>query len=41
MITEDELQHALTRNKATASGDDGITYPILRLLLKVPGNLLL
>jgi len=28
LITEDELRRALTRSTATASGDDGITYPV-------------
>jgi len=41
LITEDELRRALTRGKATAPGEDGITYQVLRLLLKVPGNPLL
>lgn len=41
LITEDELRRALTRCKATAPGDDGVTYQVLRLLLKVPGNPLL
>ena len=41
LITEDELRHALTRGKATAPGDDGVTYQVLRLLLKVLGNPLL
>ncbi|KAG0713426.1 Retrovirus-related Pol polyprotein from type-2 retrotransposable element R2DM [Chionoecetes opilio] len=41
LITEDELRRALTRCKASAPGDDGLTYPVLRLLLKVPDNPLL
>ena len=41
LITEDELRRALTRCKATTPGDDGVTYQVLRLLLKVPGNPLL
>ena len=41
LITEDELRRALIRCKTTAPGDDGITYQVLRLLLKVPGNPLL
>ena len=41
LITEDELRHVLTRSKATVPGDDGITYPVPRLLLKAPGNSLL
>jgi len=40
-ITKDELCYALVRRKATAPGDDGITYSALRLLLKVPGDPLL
>jgi len=40
-ITEDELRRALARSKATAPGDDGVTYQVLCLLLKVPGNPLL
>ena len=40
-ITEDELRRALARGKATAPGDDGITYAVLRALLEVPGNPLL
>ncbi len=41
LITGDELQRALARSKVTAPGDDGVTYQVLRLLLKVPGNPLL
>ena len=41
MITEDELRRALLRGKASSPGDDGITYNILRLLQRVPGNPLL
>ncbi|MPC87834.1 RNA-directed DNA polymerase from mobile element jockey [Portunus trituberculatus] len=40
-ITPEELRRALARGKATSPGDDGITYSVLRLLLKVPGNPLL
>ncbi len=41
LITGDELRRALARCKATAPGDDGVTYQVLRLLLKVPRNPLL
>ena len=41
LITEEELRLALTRGKATAPGDDGITYATLRLLSQIPGNPLL
>ena len=37
-ITDNELQRALARGKATSPGDDGITYAVLRALLTVPGN---
>ncbi|XP_076057288.1 uncharacterized protein LOC143034828 [Oratosquilla oratoria] len=37
-ITEQELRRALAKGKATAPGDDGITYAVLRVLLDVPGN---
>ncbi|MPC58629.1 Retrovirus-related Pol polyprotein from type-1 retrotransposable element R2 [Portunus trituberculatus] len=40
-ITEEELRCPLARGKATAPGDDGITYSVLRLLQRVPGNPLL
>ena len=40
-ITEDELRRALFRGKASAPGDDGITYSVLRLLHRVPGSPLL
>lgn len=40
-ITPHELLRALAKGKASAPGEDGITYPVLRLLLKVPGNPLL
>ncbi|XP_076036221.1 uncharacterized protein LOC143022108 isoform X1 [Oratosquilla oratoria] len=40
-ITEQELRRALAKGKATAPGDDGITYAVLRVLLDVPGNPLL
>ena len=38
VITEGELRRALARGKASAPGDDGITYAVLRVLLNVPGN---
>ncbi|XP_068210351.1 uncharacterized protein [Palaemon carinicauda] len=41
LITEDELRHAVMGNKNSAPGDDGLTYQVLRLLQKVPGNPLL
>ena len=41
VITEGELRRALTQGKASAPGDDGITYAVLRALLDVPGNPLL
>ena len=41
LINEDELRRALARGKATAPRDDGVTYQVLRLLLKVLGNPLL
>lgn len=37
----DEDTTPITRGKATAPGDDGITYSVLRQLQKVPGNPLL
>ncbi|KAG7164024.1 putative RNA-directed DNA polymerase from mobile element jockey-like 53, partial [Homarus americanus] len=37
-ITKEELQRALIQGRATAPGDDGVTYLVLRLLQKVPGN---
>ena len=40
-ITEDELRRALARGKATTHGNDGVTYQVLHLFFKVPGNLLL
>ena len=40
-LTADELRRALARTNTTAPGDDGITYQVLRLLQKVPGNPLL
>ena len=40
-ITEDELRRSLFRGKASSPGDDGITYAVLRLLQRVPGNPLL
>lgn len=40
-ITPDELRRALAHGTASAPGDDGITYSVLRLLQKVPGNPLL
>jgi len=40
-VTEDELRRALAGMKLTAPGDDGLTYQVLRLLQKVPGNPLL
>ncbi len=40
-LTEDELRRALAGTKTTAPGDDGLTYQVLRLLQKVPGNPLL
>lgn len=40
-ITEDELCRAVAKSKTSAPGDDGITYQVLRLLLKYPGNHLL
>ena len=41
LITEDELHRALLKGKASSPGDDGITYSVLRLMHKVPGNPLL
>ena len=40
-ITSDELQRALARCMASAPGDDGNIYSVLRLLQKVPGDPLL
>ncbi|XP_076041838.1 uncharacterized protein LOC143025719 [Oratosquilla oratoria] len=40
-ITEDELRRALVTSKTTAPGDDGTTYQVFRLLLKLPANPLL
>ena len=40
-ITEGELRRALSRCKVTSPGDDSITYAVLRLLQRVPGNPLL
>ncbi|XP_042891046.1 uncharacterized protein LOC122265711 [Penaeus japonicus] len=40
-LTEDELRRALAGTKTTAPGDDGLTYQVLHLIQKVPGNLLL
>lgn len=40
-ITESEIRRALTKGKASAPGDDGITYSVLRLLQEVSGNPLL
>ena len=40
-VTEDELRRALFRGRASSPGDDGITYAVLRLLHRVPGNPLL
>lgn len=40
-ITEWELRNALVKGKATAPGEDGITYSVLRLIAQVPGNPLL
>ena len=37
-LTEDELRRALAGTKTTAPGDDGLTYQVLCLLQKVPGN---
>ncbi|XP_068206208.1 uncharacterized protein [Palaemon carinicauda] len=41
LITEDELRRAVMGNKNFAPGDDVLTYQVLRLLQKVPGNPLL
>ncbi|XP_064120218.1 uncharacterized protein LOC135224825 [Macrobrachium nipponense] len=41
LITEDELRRAVMGKKNSAPGDDGLTYQVLRLLQKVPGNPLL
>ncbi|XP_042227380.1 uncharacterized protein LOC121869881 [Homarus americanus] len=41
VITEEELRRVLIRGRATVPGDDDVTYSVLRLLLKVPGNPLL
>ena len=40
-ITDEELRLALLQGRATAPGDDGITYSTLRLIAQVPGNPLL
>jgi len=40
-ITEWELNNALIKGKASAPGEDGITYSVLRLIAQVPGNPLL
>ena len=40
-ITQDELRRALLKGKATSPGEDDMTYNVLRLLQKVPGNPLL
>ncbi|XP_047502951.1 uncharacterized protein LOC125048330 [Penaeus chinensis] len=40
-ITKDELRRALASSRASAPGDDGITYSVLRLLLKVTDDPLL
>ena len=40
-ITPHELQRALATGKDSAPGEDGVTYSVLRLLQKVPGNPLL
>ena len=40
-ITNEELRVALLQGKATAPGDEGITYDTLRLIAQVPGNPLL
>ncbi|MPC33903.1 hypothetical protein E2C01_027271 [Portunus trituberculatus] len=40
-ITKGELLRALSKGKASSPGDDGVTYAVLRLLQKVPGNPLL
>ena len=40
-LTEEELRRALAQSKNTAPGDDGLTYQVLRLLQRVPGNPLL
>ena len=37
-LTAEELRRALARGKATAPGDDAVTYSALRLLQQVPGN---
>ncbi|XP_064106860.1 uncharacterized protein LOC135215837 [Macrobrachium nipponense] len=41
LITEDELRRAVMGKKNSAPGEDGLTYQVLRLLQKVPGNPLL
>ena len=40
-ITEGKLRRALSRGKVTSPGDDSITYAVLRLIQRVPGNPLL
>lgn len=40
-ITEGELLRALIRGRESAPGENGITYSVLRILQKVPGNPLL
>ncbi|KAK8744793.1 hypothetical protein OTU49_000617, partial [Cherax quadricarinatus] len=40
-FTNYELDAALTKGNSTSPGEDGITYNILRLLCRVPGNPLL
>jgi len=40
-ISEWELNNALSKGKASAPGEDGITYSVLRLIAQVPGNPLL
>ena len=39
--TEWELDAALARGRSTSPGEDGVTYNIIRLLRRVPGNPLL
>lgn len=38
LITEEELRRALAKSKVTTPVDDGVTYQVLRLLQRVPGN---
>ena len=40
-ISEWELNNALSKGKASALSEDGITYSVLRLIAQVPGNPLL